>query len=97
MSGLLFAAFITKAATTSKVQEGKVKIETHQECKNLISGLYEETDAGLCTVTLKGSLFLGFIGIEVSCTGTAASCQQATEKAASCLQEAIKTVKQVLD
>ena len=97
MSGFLFAAFITKAEKISQVQEGKVRIETHQDFKKLLTSKQEEIDAVQCTVTLKGSIFLGFLGIEVSCSGTATTCQQATEKAATCLQEAIKTVKQVLD
>lgn len=46
-----------------------------------------------CTVTLKASVFMGFFSIEVSCSGTAATCQIATQRASSCLSTAINTVK----
>lgn len=46
-----------------------------------------------CTVTLKASVFLGFFSIEVSCSGTGSTCQIATQKATSCLNTAINTVK----
>ncbi len=46
-----------------------------------------------CTVTLKASVFMGFFSIEVSCSGTGATCQIATQRASSCLSTAINTVK----
>ena len=46
-----------------------------------------------CTVTLKASIFMGFFSIEVSCGGTGATCQRATQKATSCLNTAINTIK----
>jgi hypothetical protein len=46
-----------------------------------------------CTITLKASVFLGFFSIEVSCSGTGSTCQIATQKATSCLNTAINTVK----
>jgi len=46
-----------------------------------------------CTVTLKASVFMGFFSIEVSCSGTGATCQIATQKATSCLSTALNTVK----
>lgn len=46
-----------------------------------------------CIVTLKASVFMGFFSIEVSCSGTGASCQIATQRASSCLSTAINTVK----
>ncbi len=46
-----------------------------------------------CTVTLKASVFMGFFSIEVSCSGTGATCQIATQRASSCLSTALNTVK----
>ena len=46
-----------------------------------------------CTVTLKASVFMGFFSIEVSCSGTGATCQIATQRASSCLTTALNTVK----
>ena len=97
MSSLLFVAFLTKAETAGYVKEEKEQIKKHQVVQAIGSVSEEETNALLCTVSLKGSVYLGLFAIEVTCTGTGTTCQQATEKAASCLQEAIKAVKQVLD
>lgn len=49
-----------------------------------------------CTVTLKGRVNLGPVEAEVSCTTTAASCEQASQLAASCIKQSIKTMKTVI-
>jgi hypothetical protein len=48
-----------------------------------------------CSVTLKGKLDLGPLEAEVSCTTTAATCSEATSKAASCLKTAMNTVRSI--
>ena len=48
-----------------------------------------------CSVTLKGKLDLGPLEAEVSCTTTAATCSEATTKAASCLKAAMNTVRSI--
>lgn len=95
MSGLLFVAFVSKAATISHVKEKENEIASYQISKVEIKK--QKDPAVQCTVSLKGSLFLGFLAVEVTCSGTGTTCQQATEKAAACLQESIKAVKQLLD
>lgn len=49
-----------------------------------------------CTVTMKGRVNLGPVEAEVSCTTTAASCEQATQLAASCIKQSIKTMKTII-
>lgn len=49
-----------------------------------------------CTVTLKGRVNLGPVEAEVSCTTTAATCEQASQQAASCIKQSIKTMKTVI-
>lgn len=97
MSGLLLYAFITKAETSSYVKKENDQVKTHQVFQGIGLIREEEPKAVQCTVSLKGSVYLGLFSIEITCSGTGTTCQQATEKAATCLQEAIKAVKQVLD
>jgi hypothetical protein len=49
-----------------------------------------------CSVTLKGKLDLGPIEAEVSCTTTAATCNEATIQAVSCLRAAMNTVRAII-
>ncbi len=49
-----------------------------------------------CTVTMKGSLNGGVFSIEVSCTATASTCDQAASKATSCLSTAIRRARQAI-
>jgi hypothetical protein len=49
-----------------------------------------------CTVTLKGRVNLGAVEAEVSCTTTAATCEQASQLAASCIKQSIKTMKTII-
>ncbi len=49
-----------------------------------------------CSVTLKGKLDLGPIEAEVSCTTTAATCNEATIQAVSCLKAAMNTVRAII-
>lgn len=49
-----------------------------------------------CSVTMKGTLDLGAFEAEISCTTTAATCQEATTLALSCIKAAIKTARSVI-
>ena len=53
-----------------------------------------KTDAD-CSVTLKGTLDLGPLEAEVSCTTTATTCSEATTKAVSCLKAAMNSVRSI--
>lgn len=57
--------------------------------------VHTETDAD-CSVTLKGKLDLGPIEAEVSCTTTAATCNEATIQAVGCLKAAMNTVRAII-
>ena len=52
--------------------------------------------AETCTVILKGTVNGGLFSVEVSCSSTASTCDQATVKAANCLNAAIKKARQLL-
>jgi hypothetical protein len=49
-----------------------------------------------CTVTMKGSINGGVFSVEVSCTASASTCDQAASKATSCLTAAIRRARQTL-
>lgn len=49
-----------------------------------------------CSVTMKGTLDLGAFEAEISCTTTAATCQEATTLALSCIKAAVKTARTIL-
>jgi hypothetical protein len=53
-------------------------------------------EAESCTVTMKGSINGGVFSVEVSCTASASSCDQAASKATSCLSAAIRKARQNL-
>jgi hypothetical protein len=49
-----------------------------------------------CSVTMKGMIDLGPIAVEVSCTTTASTCDQATSKALTCLKSAMTTMRTII-
>lgn len=49
-----------------------------------------------CSVTLKGKLDLGPVEAEVSCTTTAATCNEATIQAVGCLRAAMNTIRTII-
>jgi hypothetical protein len=65
------------------------KIETTKSPGNVNS-------AENCTVTMKGSINGGVFTVEVGCTATASTCDQAASKATSCLSTAIKKARLAL-
>ena len=49
-----------------------------------------------CSVTMKGKVDLGPVEAEVSCTTTAASCNEATIQAVGCLKAAMNVIRSVI-
>ena len=49
-----------------------------------------------CTVTMKGSINGGVFTVEVSCSATASTCDQAASKATNCLSTAIRKARLAL-
>ena len=79
-------------ATEVKVDREKVKQEVQQEKtvdKASAVVLTEE-----CTITLDGWIGLPFLGIRVSCQGTATTCKRAAALVAKCVKETIKAVEE---
>lgn len=69
---------------------------THAATNNVKTKMILQQESLPCTVTLKGSVDLGPIEAEVTCTTSAETCQEATVKAASCLKSAINLVRSIL-
>lgn len=84
---------MTYAAGIAKPKFNHVKKQISYE-KHVIIQDESKTNAD-CSVTLKGTLDLGPLEAEVSCTTTAATCSEATTKAASCLKAAMNTVRSI--
>jgi hypothetical protein len=49
-----------------------------------------------CTVTVKGTVDLGPVAVEVSCTITASTCPDASVQAAACLKSSLAVVSSVI-
>lgn len=84
MSLMLFA-FMTQAAEN-------VNLKNHF-ITNTIS---ENPEVLPCTVTVKGSVDLGPVAVEVSCTITASTCPDASVQAATCLKSSLAVVSSVI-
>ncbi len=91
---LMMSFSMTYAAAVVKPEFSKAKIEISKEKPvNVHDELKTDAD---CSVTLKGKLDLGPIEAEVSCTTTAATCNEATIQAVSCLRAAMNTVRTII-
>ena len=91
---LMMSFSMTYAAEVVKSDFSKVKNEISK--MNQLNIQHQvKTDAD-CSVTLKGKLDLGPIEAEVSCTTTAATCNEATIQAVSCLRAAMNTVRAII-
>ena len=91
-----FAALMSHAAVNEKSVQNDA---LNQQVKSVNSVDQKATDQeynALCTVTLKGIVHGGIFSVEVSCTNTAESCEQATKQSTTCLSAAVKTVKEIL-
>ena len=84
VSMVLFA-FMTQAAETKSMKN-------HFTPKDPLH-MFQEAP---CTVTAKGSIDLGPVAVEVSCTVTANSCPDASLQAATCLKSSLATVSSVI-
>ena len=91
---LMMSFSMTYAAEVVKSDFSKVKNEIGKMNQFNIQHQVK-TDAD-CAVTLKGKLDLGPIEAEVSCTTTAATCNEATILAVSCLKAAMNTVRAII-
>lgn len=91
---LMMSFSMTYAATVVKPEFSKVKTEI-SKVKTIHDQHELKTDAD-CSVTLKGKLDLGPVEAEVSCTTTAATCNEATIQAVSCLRAAMNVVRTII-
>jgi hypothetical protein len=91
---LMMSFSMTYAAAVVKPDISNVKTEI-SKVKPIQVQKELQADAD-CSVTLKGKLDLGPIEAEVSCTTTAASCNEATIMAVSCLKAAMNTVRAII-
>ena len=89
-----FAAFMSHAADNEK----SLKNDVRDQQVNSIKMFEPKADkkSGLCSVTLKGVVNAGVFSVEISCTNSAESCEQATKLSASCLTAALKTVRDIM-
>jgi hypothetical protein len=85
VSMVLFA-FMTQAAETKNL-----KNQFSSQPNNIQSFLMAP-----CTVTAKGTVDLGPVAVEVSCSVTASTCPEASVQAATCLKASLATVSSVI-
>lgn len=93
---MILTVFLSQAAE-SKTFEKEKDIVTVSSMSNVdrLSN-QAELEKGECSVTMKGTIDLGPIEAEVSCTTTASTCQKATMLAVSCLSAAVRTVRTII-
>lgn len=93
---MILTAFLSQAAESKSFEKGKdiVTVNSISNADQLFN--QAELDKGECSVTMKGTIDLGPIEAEVSCTTTASTCQKATMLAVSCLSAAVRTVRTVI-
>jgi hypothetical protein len=84
MSMVLFA-FMTQAAERA-----------HQKNHFLPETISSTNAIAPCTVTVKGSVDLGPVAVEVSCTVTSSTCPDASVQAAACLKSSLAIVSSVI-
>lgn len=89
-----FAAFMSHAADNEKSLKNDVKDQQVNSIK-MFKPKADKKNA-LCSVTLKGVVNAGVFSVEISCTNSAESCEQATKLSASCLTAALKTVRDIM-
>lgn len=97
------AAFISQAAVNPQMANPKEELSGYF-LKSMLSEVKTILDIDtpgpsknqVCTVTLKGTISTGVFSIEVSCSSTSSTCEEATKTAASCLSTAVKTTKEIL-
>lgn len=95
-AALVMMTFLTQAATThvrENVFSGDHDVTILKESKTPSSDA-EMTPS--CSVSLKGSVDLGPVEAEITCSTTANTCDEATAKAVSCLKSAINLVRSIL-
>lgn len=93
---MVLTAFLSQAAESKSVEKetNVVAVSSMSNADQLFNQV--ALDKGECSVTMKGTIDLGPIEAEVSCTTTASTCQKATMLAVSCLSAAVKTVRSII-
>lgn len=100
---LLTTVLMSQATVISRYNAGhkpgfkieKSTLESSSKTETIKSPI-KVNSAESCTVTMKGSISGGVFSVEVSCSATASTCDQATSKATSCLTAAIRRARQNL-
>lgn len=82
---MVLFAFMTQASETKSMKNHLTKKDP-----------WRMSQEAPCTVTTKGSVDLGPVAVEVSCTVTASSCPAASIQAATCLKSSLATVSSVI-
>ena len=91
---MLMMLSTTYAAGTTKPEINNLKNEINKvKLENVQALIKVPAD---CSVTMKGKLDLGPIEAEVSCTTTAATCNEATIQAIGCLRAAMNTIRTII-
>ncbi len=93
---LVLTAFLSQAAESNPFDKAKDVEQVKRKTVAENSFHREALFTGECSVTMKGTIDLGPIEAEVSCTTTASTCQKATMLAVSCLSAAVKTVRTII-
>ena len=93
---MILTAFLSQASEFKSVEKEKnvVAVSSMSNTDQLFN--HAELDKGECSVTMKGTIDLGPIEAEVSCTTTASTCDKATMLAVSCLSAAVRTVRTII-
>ena len=96
LMSFVLAAFMSHAAENEKsIQKNEVDQQV-KTIKAIDQNVNDQDFNALCTVTLKGTVHGGIFSVEVSCTNTAETCEQATKLSTTCLSAAAKTVKEII-
>ncbi len=93
---MMLTAFLSQAAEPSSLERAKDSV-SRITVTNIEHQMGVENSVAVeCSVTMKGTINLGPIEAEVSCTTTAPTCNKATTMAVNCLSAAVKTVRTIM-
>lgn len=101
-AALMMAAFLSQAAihhalTPLLKSVGAIVHPANEDHQPFgVHPANEDQQFKLCSVTMKGSIDLGAFEVEISCTTSAATCQEATTMALSCIKSAVRTARTIL-
>lgn len=86
----MLAAFLTQASENVERENGKQKVNQIENVKKAVVQSNISLPVLDCSVTLKGTVDLGPIEAEISCTVSDPSCEKAQLAAAACLKSALR-------